>query len=339
MPKHTYTFSRSSTDYYPEAGFAQLKKITDPQRTVLLTDENIFRAQKTRFRGWNTIVLKPGEEYKVQSTADAVIGQLIDMEAGRDCCLVGVGGGVVTDLAGYIASVYLRGIRVGFVPTSLLGMVDASIGGKNGIDAGVYKNMVGTIRQPDFILHDMTFLKSLPPAEWTNGFAEIIKHACIKDAPMFRELERNDPSVYRGKNEMISRLVRRNAELKTRVVQQDEFEKGPRRLLNFGHTLGHAIENQYEITHGQAVAVGMVFACRLSEKITGFRQTAKLAGLLEKYGLPAYAGFNKQKVFNVLRKDKKRVRREIHFVLLDKIGKAVIRPIPLKQLEKFIGES
>ncbi len=138
-----------------------------------------------RFKGWNTIVLKPGEEYKVQATVDAVIEELIDMEADRKTTLVGVGGGVVTDITGYVASVYMRGISFGFIPTSVLALVDASIGGKNGIDVGVYKNMVGVIRQPAFLLYDMVFLKSLPQTEWENGFAEIIKHACIKDAAMF----------------------------------------------------------------------------------------------------------------------------------------------------------
>ena len=118
------------------------------------------------------------------------------MEADRKTTLVGVGGGVITDMTGYVASVYMRGLRFGFVPTSLLAMVDASIGGKNGIDVGVYKNMVGIIRQPAFILHDMVFLNTLPQSEWENGFAEIIKHACIKDAAMFRELETNSLKKY-----------------------------------------------------------------------------------------------------------------------------------------------
>ncbi len=121
------------------------------------------------------------------------------MEADRKTTLIGVGGGVITDITGYVASVYMRGLRFGFVPTSLLALVDASIGGKNGIDVGVYKNMVGIIRQPSFILHDMIFLNTLPQREWENGFAEIIKHACIKDAAMFRELETMSISKYQQK--------------------------------------------------------------------------------------------------------------------------------------------
>jgi 3-dehydroquinate synthase len=198
MKKLTYKFSNSSTDYYLADGISHLKKITDSKATVLITDENVYNAHTKRFKGWNTIVLKAGEEYKVQATVDAVIEKLIEMEADRKTTLVGVGGGVITDITGYVASVYMRGLRFGFVPTSILSLVDASIGGKNGIDVGLYKNMVGVIRQPAFILHDMVFLDSLPQVEWENGFAEIIKHACIKDAAMFAELEKNSLKAYQG---------------------------------------------------------------------------------------------------------------------------------------------
>ena len=331
-------FSLGVTDLYLAFGISHLKKITDPQTTVLITDENIFNAHTKRFKGWNTIVLKPGEEFKVQATIDAVIEKLIEMEADRKTTLVGVGGGVITDITGYVASVYMRGLEFGFVPTSILGLVDASIGGKNGIDVGVYKNMVGVIRQPAFILHDMVFLNSLPQMEWENGFAEIIKHACIKDAAMFAELESNTLKTYRGKQKTICELIQKNALIKTKVVQRDEFEKGERRLLNFGHTLGHALETQYELLHGQAISIGMTYACHISEQLAGFRQTEKVVSVLEKYNLPTYASFNKQKVFDVLKMDKKRERKEMNYVLLEKIGTGVIKSISLKQLEKIIGK-
>ena len=337
--KHiNYKFSNSSTYYYLAYGISHLKKITDPRATIIITDENVFNAHTKRFKGWNTIVLKPGEEYKVQATVDAVIEKLIEMEADRKTTLVGVGGGVITDITGYVAAVYMRGLRFGFIPTSILALVDASIGGKNGIDVGVYKNMVGIIRQPSFILHDMVFLNSLPLSEWENGFAEIIKHACIKDAAMFAELEKNSLKTYTGRQENICKLIQRNAILKTKVVQKDEFEKGERRLLNFGHTLGHALENQYELLHGQAISIGMTYACHISEQLTGFKQTERVVSVLEKYSLPTYASFNKQKVFNVLKMDKKRERKEMNYVLLDRIGKGVVKSISLKQLEKIIQD-
>lgn len=336
MKKVTYKFSASSTDFYFANGISHLKEITDPKSTVLITDENVYDAHVKRFKGWTTIVLKPGEEYKVQETVDAVIEQLIEVEADRKTTLVGIGGGVVTDITGYVAAIYMRGLRFGFLPTSLLALVDASIGGKNGIDVGVYKNMVGVIRQPSFILHDMVFLDSLPQKEWENGFAEIIKHACIKDASMFRALEETSFKTYQKKKVAICQLVQRNAALKAKVVQQDEFEQGERRLLNFGHTLGHALENQYDLMHGQAVAIGMTYAAQISRQLLGFQQSDRVVALLEKYGLPTYASFDKKKVFEVLKMDKKRERKDMNYVLLEKIGKGVVRSIPLTALENII---
>lgn len=329
-------FSVSSTDFYFAGGIRQLRKITDPKATVIITDQHVYKAHAKRFKGWNTIVLKAGEDFKVQGTVDAVVETLIKMEANRKTTLVGIGGGVITDLTGYIASVYMRGIRFGFIPTSVLGLVDASIGGKNGIDVGQYKNMVGVIRQPSFILHDMAFLQSLPGEEWENGFAEVIKHACIKDAAMFASLENNSLASYQKSRKSICDLVERNALIKIKVVQKDEFEKADRRLLNFGHTLGHALETQYDLLHGQAISIGMTYACHISEKLTGFTQTERVVSVLEKYNLPTYASFDKQKVFNVLKMDKKRERAEMNYVLLDRIGKGVVKTISLKKLESII---
>jgi 3-dehydroquinate synthase len=336
MEKKNFKFSSASTDLVTGASFSQLSKYSDKSASILITDEHIYDAHKTKFRGWNTIILKPGEEYKIQGTADSIIDQLIEFEADRKTTLVGIGGGVVTDITGYVAAVYMRGIRFGFVPTSVLGLVDASIGGKNGIDVKMYKNMVGVIRQPSFILHDLAFLKSLPERQWRNGFAEIIKHACIMDAAMFRELEKNDLAFYMKNKKGLSDLIRRNAMLKIKLVQKDEFENGDRKLLNFGHTLGHALENQYELMHGEAISIGMMAAAHFSRELNGFNQAARIAGILDRYGLPAYGHFDVNKIMPVLKMDKKRERKTLSYILLEKIGKAVIRNLELKTIDKFI---
>lgn len=336
MQKKVFKFSNASVDYHLASGISHLKEITDAKNTIIITDENVFEHHKKRFKNWNTIVLKPGEEYKVQATVDSVIEQLIEMEADRKTTLVGVGGGVITDITGYVASVYMRGISFGFIPTTLLAMVDASIGGKNGIDVGVYKNMVGIIRQPKFILHDLVFVNSLPENEWRNGFGEIIKHAAIKDAAMFRELETNTLRSYQKKKVQLCKLIQKNALLKTKVVQQDEFEKGDRKLLNFGHTLGHALENQYELSHGEAISIGMAYASSISEKLLGFKDASRVTSLLEKYGLPTFAEFDKNKAMNVLKMDKKKTRNSVNYVLLEKIGKAVIKEIPFEQFYELL---
>jgi len=336
MKKLQYKFSGKTTTYYFDAELSHLEKLVDKKQAVLITDENIFGYHQKKFGGWNTIVIKSGESFKVQDTINSIIEQLVGFGADRKTFLVGIGGGVVTDITGYAAAVYMRGLSFGFVPTSILAMVDASIGGKNGIDVGVYKNLVGTIRQPDFLLYDMTLLKSLPKEEWINGFAEIIKHASIKDAALFRVLEKNKLGFYQKDKTALSALIRRNVVIKSTVVQKDEFERGDRRLLNFGHTLGHAIENLYELSHGQAISIGMVAASMISEELTNFKDTDRVIAVLKKYGLPTLAEFDAREVLNILRMDKKKEKDSMNYVLLNKIGQGVVKSIPIVQLEKLL---
>jgi 3-dehydroquinate synthase len=338
MRKKTYTFSNSQVDYFFDADFSHLEKLVSKEQAVVITDEHIFDKHKRKFKGWNTIVLKPGEAYKVQQTVDMIIDQLIAFGADRKTTLIGVGGGVVTDMTGYVAGVYMRGIACGFVPTSILAMVDASIGGKNGIDVGVYKNMVGLIRQPKFLLYDHSFLKTLPKEEWQNGFAEIIKHACIKDAAMFALLQAGSLASFKRDPAKLAALIQRNALIKTKVVVADEFEQADRKLLNFGHTLGHAIENMYELSHGQAISIGMTYAAIMSQQIRGFKDAEAVIGLLAKYGLPTFADFDKKKAFKTLQMDKKKQAQGINYVLLQKIGKGVIQPLSFQELETILNQ-
>jgi 3-dehydroquinate synthase len=169
-----------------------------------------------------------------------------------------------------------------------------------------------------------------------NGFAEVIKHAAIKDAAMFSQLKNYKLSKLKREPALLNQLIMRNAMIKIKVVQQDEFEKGDRKLLNFGHTLGHAIENMVGLPHGHAISVGMVYAAHLSAKITGFKQSLELIQLLEQYELPTHASFNKVQAINNLMMDKKRQQNNMHFVLLHTIGKAVIKAIPVEELAEEI---
>ena len=160
MNKQTFQFTTAAVDYYFNASINQLKDIVDINNTIIITDETIYELYQTQISGFKVIIVPPGEKHKNQSTIDSIINQLIELQADRKSTLVGIGGGVITDMTGYVASIYMRGINFGFVPSTLLAMVDASIGGKNGIDVGVYKNMVGIIRQPKFLLYDVSLLKT-----------------------------------------------------------------------------------------------------------------------------------------------------------------------------------
>jgi 3-dehydroquinate synthase len=340
MTKVENSFSEKKVAYYFDADFSYLEQLVPKGNTILITDENVFQLQGQKFKGWKTIVIKAGEEHKQQTTADYIIEQLIKFEADRKTFVVGIGGGVVTDIAGYTASIYMRGLKFGFVPTTILSMVDASIGGKNGVDVGVYKNLVGLIKQPEFLLFDFSMLKTLPDEQWVNGFAEIIKHACIKDADLFSVMEKFTLHDFKTDDTLLAGLIERNVTIKTTVVVADEFEQGERKLLNFGHTIGHAIENMHQLLHGHAISIGMVLACNLSQQLNGFHfdETKKIVELLAKYHLPVKVETDYQKVFEILKMDKKRDKNAMNFILLNKIGEAVIKPVELDALHQHLKE-
>lgn len=338
MTQQTFNFTNSSVNYYFDAAIALLPQIVAPAHAIIITDENVHHYHADKMLGYKTIIIPAGEIHKNQNTVNSIIEQLIALEADRKSTLIGIGGGVVTDITGYVASVYMRGIAFGFVPTTLLAMVDASIGGKNGIDVGIYKNMVGIIRQPQFLLYDVTLLQTLPVEEWSNGFAEIIKHACIKDASMFALLQQHTLHDFKTNNALLANLVERNARLKTSVVQSDEFETGERKLLNYGHTLGHALENEYQLMHGQAVAIGMVYAGIISQQLLQFEQLSELLEVIEQYQLPTNGAFDLSRAMEVLKMDKKRERTNINYILLQQIGKGVIQSLPLAQVETIIQQ-
>jgi 3-dehydroquinate synthase len=333
-----YSILGAKTHIHFNQRVSALRSLCSRSTTIFITDENVAATHPTIFKGWRTIVLKPGEAFKQQAAVDECIRQLTLAEADRSTTVVGIGGGVVTDVAGFVASVYMRGVKVGFVPTTLLGMVDAALGGKNGVDAGPLKNLVGTIRQPSFLLYDPSLLKTLSDSEWSNGFAEIIKHAAIKDAAMFGQLEKKDLKHYQKNLAELQELIVRNVKLKMAMVQKDPLENGIRRLLNFGHTLGHAIETHLEIPHGQAVSVGMVYESQMSSRLLPFADTLRMVETCERYGLPTHAAFDWKKALANMKHDKKRDGNTIRFVLLQKMGKAVVSEISLNRLQNLLKE-
>ena len=334
-----YTVSGKRIDCFFYADFSFVEEKLQKNSTVIITDENVFNTHSAKFAGWKTIVIKAGEKHKNQATVDSIIEQLIQLHADRQTFIVGVGGGVVTDVAGFVASVYMRGVRFAFVPTTILAMVDAAIGGKNGIDVGVYKNIAGTIRQPEFLLFDYTFLETLPQSEWANGFAEIIKHACIRDKEMVTVLKNNSIERFQSSPAEINELIKKNVDIKYTIVEKDEYETGDRKLLNFGHTIGHAIENISKLPHGHAISIGMMAACRISEIINGFssEESNEVRHLLQQYYLPTELSFDKEKVWQILLHDKKKSGSNMNFVVLDSIGAASVKSISLEHLHKIFN--
>jgi len=333
MIQHTLSFTHATTEIYFDASLSLLQQLAPPHNSFIITDEHLMLHYQHIFKPWSVIAIPPGESSKSLEVLDDIIRQLIALEAGRDATIIGIGGGVITDIAGFAAGIYKRGIRCGFVPTSVLGMVDAAVGGKNGLDTGDYKNMIGLTRQPGFLLYDYSLLDTLPEEEWINGFAEIIKHACINDSDMFSMLQQHRLEIFREDKALLGELIRRNVLLKAGYVVKDELETGIRKELNFGHTFAHAIENIYQLPHGHAVAIGMIVAAGLSERETGFRQADILTELLAQYQLPVNLSFDSDRIYQLMLADKKRNGNAISYVLLEHIGKAVVKEIGVKDIK------
>ncbi len=334
-------FSGEKVSVCFDANFNNVNNFHSSDKILVLTDQNIFTLHSQKFTNFQVIKVDGSEKNKTQSTVDNIISQMLQLDIDKTWLLVGVGGGVITDMAGYVASIYKRGIKLGLAPTSILGMTDAAIGGKNGVNVGMYKNMVGTTYRPTFILYDFTFLDTLPTAEWINGFAEIIKHACIKDEAMFNELENRDINFYINNRTEATAMIKKNVALKTAVVLADEFEKADRFQLNFGHTFGHAIENLYNIPHGHAVSIGMLMAAKVSAEINNFDSVSveRLKELLQQYKLTVSQEINKEEVLALLTKDKKRAGDAINFVLLNSIGNATVKQLSFKTIQSLLDQT
>jgi 3-dehydroquinate synthase len=274
------------------------------------------------------ITIPAGEKSKTLKQAGAICDQMIAAGLDRQSFVVGLGGGMIGDISGFVSAIYHRGIPHVQIPTTLLAMMDSSIGGKTGVDTRDGKNLIGVFHQPSLVIDDLDVLKTLPRREFNQGFAEIIKHAIIADPKMFRLLR----SWKAGAAPALQRLIKRNIQIKSRIVAKDERDRtGQRALLNFGHTVGHAIEragNYRKFLHGEAVSLGIVAACAISVKKVGLRpdQRAAIVDLLERFGLPTRLPpkFSRKKIFDAIRFDKKFEGGKVRFVVTPRIGTARI---------------
>ncbi|MBU0988058.1 MAG: 3-dehydroquinate synthase, partial [Proteobacteria bacterium] len=284
--------------------------------------------------------IETGEKIKNLDTVRDIYEKLVAVGADRSTFIVGIGGGIVCDIAGFVASTYLRGVRFGFVSSTLLSQVDASVGGKNGVNFKNYKNMIGVFNQPEFVICDLNLLNTLPEKEVLCGLAEIVKHAVIGDRHLFAYLEAHYQEALALDKDVIGKLVYDSIIIKSAIVNQDELEKGERRKLNFGHTFGHAFEKTTGVPHGEAVSAGMVVASQLSVKRgrLSAKDAERIETLLQKIGLPVRIQAEGKSILDALKKDKKRKGDRIYFVLLNEIGNAFVDQIPIKELEKVIND-
>lgn len=306
------------------------KKLT--QRLVIITDSNLIdtlgQDLKACLRTANIdadlLCIPAGENNKTRETKQQLEDALFNKKLGRDTCLIAVGGGVVTDLVGFVAATYCRGIPVMYLPTTLLAMVDASMGGKTGVDTPFGKNLIGAFYQPDAVFMDLNVLNTLPTPEWGNGVVEMLKHGLIRDKALFEHLQENSQNLHHP--EHLLEVIYKSCLIKKEIIENDERDMGVRQLLNFGHTIGHAIEliEQFQIRHGEAVAIGMLVEAYLSV-LMGILDIAVLDDIeqtLRHYQLPLKTtAFNDITAFkNALALDKKATNNQVYFVLLSAIG-------------------
>lgn len=304
------------------------------ERYVIVTDTRIDALHGERVQAAlekmdlrvDRITVPPGEEAKGIGTVLAVTDRLTALGADRQTVLIALGGGVIGDLTGFAASIYLRGIPVIQIPTTLLAQVDSSIGGKTGVDTTAGKNLLGTFNQPRGVFIDIAFLKTLPDEMFKSGLAEVIKYGIIESPGLLDDLERAAANGGLRESAFLERIITTACRIKKSIVELDERDRGLRRILNFGHTVGHAVEaaSGYTLSHGESVAIGMIAAARLSGRLHGLpaEEVARIEAVVRSVGLPAQipAEMDLEEILSRLSHDKKREGGTIHFVMIRKLG-------------------
>lgn len=340
----------NSAIHFNSTGYDELNVLiekSDFSKIFILVDENTHEYCLPLFLQLvetsiviDIIEIEAGEEQKTIETCSGVWDAMSDLEGDRKTLLINLGGGVITDLGGFVASTFKRGISFVNVPTSLLAMVDASVGGKTGVDLGTLKNQIGVFNSGEMVLIDTSFLNSLPEDQMRSGLAEMLKHGLITDENYWNKLinwSDLDPTE-------IEQLIYESVLIKHEVVSKDPYEKGLRKSLNFGHTLGHAIESYFlsssekeSLLHGEAIAIGMVLAIYLSNKQTGFpieKMNSIKSVIIELYGKVELTDSDEKPIIDLLKFDKKNTHGDVNFVLLEDIGKPKLDIVVDNQLIK-----
>jgi 3-dehydroquinate synthase len=312
-------------------------KLLPESGVVIVTDDNICRLYGDRFPDVPVFIVTHGEESKKLQVIEYLAEKLLDTGIDRTGFILAVGGGVVCDLAGFLASIYMRGVRCGYISTSLLSQVDASTGGKNGVNLGGTKNILGNIRQPEFVFCDPEMLLSLPEDEYLSGLAELIKTAVIGDKELFDLIDQNYKGIIEKDLNLLATLIGKSVSFKASVVSVDERETGLRRILNFGHTYGHAIEMQMHVKHGFAVAAGMEMATDYSfeRELIAISDKKRIINLLKKFGLLKKHNIPDGQIDRLILHDKKKSDTGINFVFTAGIGKAKVEKVSIAEVIDF----
>jgi len=327
----------------------ELKPLEIGEKIGVVTNAKVSRLygntiiRSLRENSFDPMVLQvpDGEQYKSLTWAGRLYDRLIQKKFERGSTLMALGGGVIGDLAGFVAATYQRGIPFVQVPTTLAAQVDASIGGKTAVNHKKGKNLIGAFYQPKLVYSDVGALSTLPDRDLRSGLAEVVKYGVIADENFFSFLETSSDRILAREPDSLLRMVKRSSEIKATVVRQDEREGGLRRILNYGHTIGHALETvtgYRKLTHGEAISIGMVYAAKLS-KMKGFCTSEvvdRQVGLLQAFGLPVILPkIQSTDILDCMERDKKVKDGKIHFVLADRIGHVSIQPVDKNELKQL----
>ena len=316
-----------------------LQQLLPEKRVIVISDSNIDRTHHDLIAPYEHILIGQGEQAKSLATLEEIYRKLIELGADRSTFILGIGGGIVTDIAGFVASTYMRGVEFGFITTTLLGAVDASVGGKNGVNVGGFKNMVGTFSQPKFVICDVTLLHSLSDREFRAGLAEVIKTSILGDAELFEILEKSSFDTLRNDNELLEEVITRCVRVKASVVAEDEREGGRRRILNLGHTIAHAIEkSSNKMNHGEAVAAGLYHITRsaLAQKMISEGDAGRICALIEQYNFDTELPVERKQLLDAIKGDKKRKGNSLHLIVPTAIGSVADRLYSFEMLEEML---
>ena len=327
----------SESSIYVGYRWESVEKLLPEKGVIIITDYNLYDLYGERFPAFPVLKTEPGEKTKQLDTIKLLAEELLKSGFDRSGFILGIGGGVVCDITGFLASVFMRGVSFGFVSTSLLSQVDASTGGKNGVNIGEIKNVIGNFRQPEFVICDTAMLETLPEDEYFSGLAELIKTGITGDVSIIELLEDHHKDVMKRDLDLLSDLVARSVRYKASVVSMDEKETGPRRVLNFGHTFGHAIELHLGIKHGFAVASGMELAAAWSCDL-GFidkQEYGRIIRILNKYNLISDTVIPPGIIKELISHDKKKAGGDISFVFIEGFGKPLVKRLPVTEVIDF----